>query len=121
MSDNGSTLTREECINISEGLARVRDNKTLYKRMLGMFLDSDELTALQAYLAEKDYEKAGESAHAIKGMTGNLALTALFTTSARLMDELREGAASAEAETEFEAAYKQTKVYVAEVIQELDA
>ena len=120
MSDNGSMLTREDCINLSEGLARVRDNKKLFRRMLGMFLDSEEFAAMDSYLSQKDYAKAADSAHAIKGMTGNLSLTALFTTSTTLMEELRQGIASEATEAAYRAAYAQTRVFVGEIIDELE-
>ena len=121
MSENGAVYTRDDCVNIAEGLARVRDNQKLYTKMLGMFMESGEFAALEEYLTQKDYAKAADSAHAIKGMTGNLSLTALFNTSTRLMEELRQGAASEEAETDFRAAYSQTRVYVQEVIGEMEA
>jgi len=119
MADN-DFLNRDDYINIKEGLARVRDNKKLYKRMLGMFLESGEFAVFDDYLAQKDYAKAADSAHAIKGMTGNLSLTQLFTISTKMMEDLRQGINSDEAEAAYKAAYNQTRVFVEELIQELD-
>lgn len=121
MADGSLTLTRDECINVKEGLARVRDNKKLYKRMLGLFLESGEFASLEEYLTQKEYAKAADSAHTIKGMTGNLSLTAIFNQSTRMMEDLRQGVASDEAEARFRAAYSQTRIYVEEVMKELDA
>jgi len=119
MADSGIELTRDACINVKEGLSRVRDNKKLYKRMLGMFLDNGEFTALEEYLAQKDFEKAADSAHAIKGMTGNLSLTAVFDMSTQMMTDLRHGITSDESEAAFREAYAKTRAYVEEVIAEI--
>ena len=120
MADNGSMLTRDNCINVKEGLSRVRDNKKLYRRMLGMFLESGEFASLEEYLAQKDFPKAADSAHTIKGITGNLSLTALFNISTKMMEDLRQGVTSDEAEASLRAAYSQTRLYVEEVMKELD-
>ena len=120
MADNGA-LTRDDYVNVKEGLARIRDNKKLYRRMLGMFMESGEFATLEDYLAQKDYAKAADSAHAIKGMTGNLSLTQLFTISTKMMEDLRQGVASEESEAAFRAAYGQTRVYVQEIMDEMDA
>ena len=120
MADNGSLLTRDDCVNMKEGLGRVRDNKKLFRRMLGLFLESGEFASLEEYLVQADYEKAADAAHAIKGMTGNLSLTELFRISAKMMDELRQGVASEELIAEFRVAYSQTRLHVEEIMQELD-
>lgn len=78
-------------IDLDTGLGRVRNNKKIYSRMLGLFLQSPEFDAFEAAMAEGDNAKAAEVAHAIKGMTGNLALDAIFTDSEALMTQLRNG------------------------------
>ena len=85
-----------------------------------MFLESEEFSALDGFLIQKDYGKAADSAHAIKGMTGNLSLTALFETSTKLMEELRQGPAAEESEAAFRLAYSQSRVYVEEVMNEIE-
>jgi HPt (histidine-containing phosphotransfer) domain-containing protein len=121
MADNESLLTREDYINIQEALARVRDNKKLFRRMLGLFMESGEFANLEDNLMQNDYAKAADAAHAIKGMTGNLALTELFKISTRMMEELRQGIASEETQAAFRAAYSQTRLYVEEVMGEMDS
>ena len=120
MSDNGAQLARADCINVQEGLARVRDNKKLYRRMLGMFMESGEFAVMEDSLMQKDYGKAADAAHAIKGITGNLSLTELFRISTKMMEDLRQGVADEESQATFRAAYSQTRMYVEEVMQELD-
>ena len=78
-------------IDMETGLSRVRGNTAIFKKMLGMFLNSKEFGALEESIAQKDISKAADVAHAIKGLTGNLALTPLFEESTKLMNQLREG------------------------------
>jgi HPt (histidine-containing phosphotransfer) domain-containing protein len=104
-----------------QALERVRGNKTLYRRMLNLFLDSPEFALLEERLASKDYEKAAVTAHTIKGMTGNLSLNAIFELSAALMSECRQGAPNAETITQYREAYQKTVAAVKEVAAEIDA
>jgi HPt (histidine-containing phosphotransfer) domain-containing protein len=81
----------EKYIDLETGLGRVRGNSVIYKKMLGMFLNSKEFDAFEDALTANDYQKAADVAHAIKGLTGNLALTPLFEESTKLMNHLRAG------------------------------
>jgi HPt (histidine-containing phosphotransfer) domain-containing protein len=81
----------EKYIDMETGLGRVRGNSVIYKKMLGMFLNSKEFEALEEALTAKDCQKAADVAHAIKGLTGNLSLTLLFEESTKLMNQLRAG------------------------------
>lgn len=81
----------DKYMDLEEGLARIRGNVSLYKRLLGIFLASPEFDAFEAAIAANDIPQAANVAHGIKGMVGNLSLTALFNTSMTLMNELRQG------------------------------
>jgi HPt (histidine-containing phosphotransfer) domain-containing protein len=81
----------EKYVDLETGLGRVRGNSVIYKKMLGMFLNSREFDAFEDAVTAQDYQKAADVAHAIKGLTGNLALTSLFEESTKLMNQLREG------------------------------
>jgi HPt (histidine-containing phosphotransfer) domain-containing protein len=83
-------------------------------------LASGEFAALEEALAASDYGKAADVAHGIKGMTGNLSLTRLFQTSARMMDTLRQGQLDEGALAAYRDAYEKTKGYTEEVVRELD-
>ena len=80
-----------QIINLEEGLSRIRGNKALYVKMLGMFLDNKEIGLFEKNLAENDLAQAADIAHAIKGMTGNLSLISLSAVSSDLIDSLRKG------------------------------
>ncbi len=78
-------------VDMPTALSRVRNNKKLYKRMLGLFVESEEFLKFEQALAQKDIPLLADISHGIKGMTGNLALTKLFEISTTLMAELRAG------------------------------
>ena len=80
-----------QLMDVEAALGRIRGNKVLYNKMLQMFLQGKDFESLEESLAGDDYVRAGEVAHAIKGVTGNLSLTALFEVSTQLMNELRHG------------------------------
>ena len=107
-------------IDLDEGLGRVRGNKKVYRRMLGLFLKSAEFDALEDKLAAGDVAGAADVAHSIKGMTGNLSLVAVFDASTRLMQQLREGNADGEAIEQYRAALRTTMETVETLAARLD-
>jgi HPt (histidine-containing phosphotransfer) domain-containing protein len=80
-----------ELMDVNGGLARVGGSEGLYKKLLGKFEASVDMSAFDASIAAKDYLKAGEIVHAAKGVAGNLSLTDFFEHSSKLMDQLRGG------------------------------
>lgn len=80
-----------ELVNIEGGLSRVRGNQKLYTRMLGLFLAGGEYADFESAVAANDVQKAADVMHAIKGVSGNLNLDALFEISTELMNTLRGG------------------------------
>ncbi|MDR2897811.1 MAG: Hpt domain-containing protein [Spirochaetaceae bacterium] len=109
-----------EYVDVESALARVRGKTALYRRMLDMLLQSEEFTNLDTYLNEKEYSKAAETAHAIKGMTGNLSLTRLYEDSTTLLQELRQGEPSAETLEKYRSSLEKTFLSIKEVIARLD-
>lgn len=116
-----SEADRKQYIDLDAALARIRGNRKLYRRMLGLFTQSTEFAALEESLSAGDLNKAGEYAHSIKGMTGNLTLTKVFEASTLLMNELRQGILNDETVAAYRDALAKTRVYVDEVIAEMDA
>ncbi|MDR2267459.1 MAG: Hpt domain-containing protein [Christensenellaceae bacterium] len=78
-------------IDMNTAMLRMRNNVGLYKRLLKMFLDSPQFADFETALEAKDYKLAGDVAHAIKGIVGNLAMEPLFPLSTSLMNQLRAG------------------------------
>ena len=107
-------------INLEEGLGRIRGNKSLYKRMLQMYLASPEFEKLETCFNANDAKGAAEVSHAIKGMVGNLGLTALFEISTALMNSFRAGNWDEALIDSYRLAEKETRIAVNETLTTLD-
>ncbi|MDL2294804.1 Hpt domain-containing protein [Ruminococcaceae bacterium OttesenSCG-928-D13] len=99
-------------IDLDAGLGRVRGNKMIYGKMLGLFTGSTEFDAMETALAAEDWPKVAEVAHGIKGMTGNLGFTKLFDTSTELMVKAREGKPEDALVADYRDALDKTREYV---------
>jgi HPt (histidine-containing phosphotransfer) domain-containing protein len=106
-------------IDAENGIKRVLGNKAIYKKMLAMFSQAKEFTSFEEALAQKDFAKAADIAHAIKGITGNLDMPALFKESTELMHQLREGQADETTLTNYRLALEQTRNCLDDVIAKL--
>ena len=76
-------------VNTKEGLSRCMNMEKFYFRMLGMGLKNDSFDKLEKLLAEGNLEEAFEQAHAIKGVTGNLAITPIYNKIVDITEGLR--------------------------------
>ena len=99
-------------INVEEGLARIRGNKTVYKAMLTAFLKDTTTASLQQALEDGDLVAAERGAHSLKGMAGNLSFPALFRVSTDLDALLKEEKRSEDLENELSIAAVKTNEYV---------
>lgn len=62
-----------------------------YLKLLSMTAEDDGYARLLDAVARKDAKVAFESAHALKGMYGNMGLTPLYTLACELSDLYRDG------------------------------
>ena len=75
--------------NTAEGLTRCMNNEGFYLRMVGMGLNDPNFQKLGDAVTAGDVKEAFEAAHALKGVTGNLALTPLYEPLCVLTEALR--------------------------------
>ncbi|MGN0169955.1 MAG: Hpt domain-containing protein [Lachnospiraceae bacterium] len=68
---------------------RFLDDEELLISCLDEFIEENEIPRLKECLDRKDYKGAFEVAHAMKGVTGNLGLTPLYTAVCELVESLR--------------------------------
>ena len=108
-------------INVNEALSRMRGNKKLYVKMLDLFLGVNEFAQFEEAIGKGDLNRAAEVAHTIKGMTGNLSMTALFEQSEKLMNQLRQSELDEELLADYRESYKITLGFVENVKGELEA
>ena len=77
-------------VDVDEGLERVMDDEPLYEMMLGMFIDTVNSNPIEiADFDADDLEALIGRVHTLKGLTGNLEMTPLFTGYMQMLDLLR--------------------------------
>ncbi len=114
-----SERSNEQYVDTDAALMRIRGNKKVYQTMLQLFLDCEEFEALEKSLSEKDYEKAAEVAHGIKGMTGNLSMPLLFKVSTDLNEELKNGEPNQETLADYREILAKTESLVKNIMETL--
>lgn len=77
-------------VDVEEGLERVMDDEPLYETMLGMYIDkvNSNPIAMEDFDAD-NLDVLIRRVHILKGLTGNLAMTPLFTGYLQMLDLLR--------------------------------
>ena len=65
-------------ININDGLERFMGNEALLTRFLKRFLEDSNYRTLLHAVSAGDQKQAMAASHTLKGICGNLSMTALF-------------------------------------------
>lgn len=82
---------KELGVETEEGLQRMMGNASLYERMLGTFIKLMDDYAIQPEDFDcDDCSEMIEKTHAIKGASGNLSLTPVYTAYTEIVNLLRE-------------------------------
>ena len=75
--------------NTDEGLSRCMGNEAFYLRMVRLACADANFDKLLRAAADGDIDAGFEAAHALKGVTANLALTPILTPVSELTELLR--------------------------------
>ena len=75
--------------NVEEGLARCLNKEDFYLKMVNMGLTNQNFQLLGPALEAKDFDRAFELCHSLKGVIGNLSLTPLYDLICQLTEMLR--------------------------------
>ncbi len=75
--------------DVKAGLARCMGMRDFYLRLVNMALADENFEKLNRALADQNSREAFEAAHALKGTTGNLGLTPLFSPLSEITERLR--------------------------------
>ena len=78
-------------LDLDGALERVLGSEALLERLLGKFTADKNFDALGSALAGGDAQRAYAAAHTLKGVCGNLSMTALYELFTRQSDALRRG------------------------------
>ena len=87
--------------SVDAGLERCLNKEDFYLKMVNMALADQRFTDLEPALSQKDYDKAFEICHAIKGTTGNVSLDPLYNAICEMTELLR-----AKTDTDYSGLYK---------------
>ena len=80
---------KELGVDTAEGLNRCMNMEAFYFKMIKMGLANEHFDLLDEKLKQNDTDSAFESAHALKGVVGNLAITPLYKPLADITERLR--------------------------------
>ena len=81
-----------EYFDLDDALARIGGNMSLYKRLLGRFIEGNHFEDLERALQSGDTEEAARQAHSLKGVSANLSLTKIRSLSVELEQLLKDNA-----------------------------
>lgn len=93
------------------GLARCMNKEDFYLKLVGMALNEPRFEQLGPALDAKDFDKAFELCHAVKGVIGNLSLDPLYKEICEMTELLR-----AKADTDYSVSYKKIMDLRAELL-----
>jgi len=80
-----------EYLDLEDALRRIGGNTNLYKRLLGRFVESNNIEALEGALLRGDMEEAAHLVHTLKGVSANLSLIGIRTVSTDLERAIKAG------------------------------
>lgn len=89
MAGERKHVLEEGGINVEEAMQRFMNNEKLWTKFLKKFKADLSYENLVKAIEEKEWNKAFEAAHTLKGITGNLALSKLHDLVSRQTDYLR--------------------------------
>ena len=87
--------------DVDAGLERCLNKEDFYLKMVNMALADQRFADLEPALEQKDYDKAFELCHALKGTTGNVSLDPLYNAVCEMTELLR-----AKTDTDYSDLYK---------------
>jgi len=74
----------KEYIDIDDALSRIGGNMSLYKKLLGRFVEGNHFEELERIIQSGDMEEAARQVHSIKGVSANLSLVKIRALSIEL-------------------------------------
>lgn len=89
MAEGRKSVLEEGGINVDEAMQRFMNNEQLWIKFLKKFKADMSYENLVKAIEAKEWNKAFEAAHTLKGITGNLALSRLHELVSRQTDYLR--------------------------------
>lgn len=106
-------------IDYDEALDRFGGNSVLYKRLAAKFTGDPHFAEMEEALARNDVEEAYRAAHALKGVSGNLSFSELYSIASSMSALLHDG--NKESAAELLPSAKEAYVRVLEALVDLES
>ena len=101
-------ISLEKYVDIEAALGRLAGNRKLLDSLLNKFASGPSFDNLKNEIAAKDYAAAASTAHAIKGMAGNLSMTGLYALIVELEQQLKNNSCDEETYNKTITVYEET-------------
>lgn len=75
--------------DLDGALRRFLNDNELYEQCFFQFMEDENFALLDEAVRSRDYQRAFEAAHTIKGVAGNMGLTPLYNAASELAEALR--------------------------------
>lgn len=75
--------------DVEGAMARFINDEDLYYTCFAAFLEDECFLLLKHTVEDKEYQKAFEYAHTLKGISGNLGLTPIYLSISKMVEALR--------------------------------
>ena len=109
------SFIKEDYINVDDALKRVGGNIGLYHKLLGRFVEGNQLDELEKAFEDGNMEDASRMAHTIKGVAANLSLLKLQAVSAELEHAVKDSLDYTDKLSEFRDVYGVTVQVISEL------
>ena len=83
-------ILRSGGIDVKDALNRFSGSRELFEKYIEKFIDESSYEELLEAMNNKEYTLAENAVHSLKGVSGSLGLTSLFTSSCALLAAFRE-------------------------------
>ena len=94
-----------EYLDQADALSRIGGNMSLYKRLLGRFVEGNAYSELERAIQSGDMEEAARQAHSLKGVSANLSLTKIRSITVELEQLVKDNADCSPCLAELKKAY----------------
>ena len=107
---------RSEYVDVQDALKRIGGSMDLYKRLLNQFTGGDHISPLDEALSVGAMDEAARLIHTLKGVSSNLSLKKLSTTSENLERKIKIGENDSELLAELKNAYLETSQEISKIL-----
>ena len=103
-------------IDSEDAVSRIGGNMSLYKRLLGRFIEGNHYEEIESSLLSGDNEAALRQVHSLKGVSANLSLVRIHSISVQLEQLLKDGSVHSSCMEQLKQAFQATTDVVSQIM-----